>query len=578
MCTRSKYTFLLGLVVGVALTYINLTAYINIASKKSTIKKCKGSVMKRVRPIVFGPVEDLTTFALRSMLEKKQTAEGTSQLDGRGQALIRIFRKLKYNKPRNYQERSEVKHFLDVAVEALPLPFQSARVALVPGPYTTFILASTAVLAGATIVFNERSGAGCPDLSNPWEICWVDGFLGGQYGMGTGNALRHVSKKQIFSPIPNIYSVLGEGVSLFRSLMQASRTFQDDQFAHVMPRAFEIPKHRRAAVAAVESAEISTHWVARREGKKKLSRHFNKEVAKHLKAALRKNYTVRITEQKPWLIREVVQPLLLNQRRFSVRLHVFVRLNPLRIYVHDSMAVHLASEQYIEGLEHFSNQCMQEPDQVFQQLSCPKYIPNDDARQKQSQRTHLWSKQAFVEYLETSSISAKKIQKEIEHLIILTIFSIDMWQVKNLKDRKDKSFSLLGATFSVDKSGNPFLENINTYPSTAIDTPGSFHEKIWMLTDMWRIVGVGGYDRSGRGYKKRVEERISKFCRGKVCDGSKFHRELLWQYEDEQQYKGTWQLVFPTKSSIAEHDQRYSKKSIPGHYNEFLREYVVEKR
>ena len=90
----------------------------------------------------------------------------------------------------------------------------------------------------------------------------------------------------------------------------------------------------------------------------------------------------------------------------------------------------------------------------------------------------------------------------------------------------------------------------------------SFHEKIWMLTDMWRILGVGGYDRNGRGYEKRVGERISKFCRGKVCDGSKFYRDLLWQYEDEQQYKGTWQLAFPTKSSIAEHDQMYSRKSL----------------
>ena len=57
------------------------------------------------------------------------------------------------------------------------------------------------------MIFDEKSKSGCPS-DKEWDICWVDGWVGGADGMGTANKgyfPHREDPKRIHGPLYNSY-------------------------------------------------------------------------------------------------------------------------------------------------------------------------------------------------------------------------------------------------------------------------------------------------------------------------------------------------------------------------------------
>ena len=139
---------------------------------------------------------------------------------------------------------------------------------------------------------------------------------------------------------------------------------------------------------------------------------------------------------------------------------------------------------------------------------------------------------------------------------------------------------------------------------------------------MYRMLGVGGYNEVERKYSKYVKDKIERFCttasnkkrkqeetklkvkskvennlNGKIRRRQLLKRtkkrlknanwwctkkeiQILMQYEDEKAYSGSWELAFPTRIGLLDTYQSIrqseeTKKWVPGHYNQFLWDYIL---
>ena len=71
-----------------------------------------------------------------------------------------------------------------------------------------------------------------------------------------------------------------------------------------------------------------------------------------------------------------------------------------------------------------------------------------------------------------------------------------------MKFKEDNGFSFLGPDVAIDNDGNPFLLEINAFPTTAVGSPLGVQLKLGMLTDMYRMLGAGGYNDVERKYRR----------------------------------------------------------------------------
>jgi hypothetical protein len=366
-----------------------------------------------------------------------------------------------------------------------------------------------------------------------------------------------------------------------------------------------------------------------------------------------------------------------------MRLHTFVRLNPLRIYIHQDSVVRLASEKYLANGK-VENKCMHITNQAYQTPKCPKYIKNTNINT--AEQSHLWNLKTLLNYIgreyygtnnnnnnikkddgvaveedeaslddllsmeldndelnknggtpvkkaDTINKNNAKHQKlkysspevlweKIQELVVKSILASDEWREEKMKYKHDNGFSFLGPDVAIDNEGVPFLLEINAFPTTSVSTPLGVQLKLEMLTDMYRMLGVGGYNDVERKYSKYVKDKIERFCttasnkkrkqeESKVKTKSKVENnvtgkvrrrqllkqtkknfkntnwwctkkeiQILMQYEDEKAYSGSWELAFPTRIGLLDTYQSIkqseaTKKWVPGHYNNFLWDYIL---
>ena len=572
-------------------------------------------------------------------------------MDKRGKAIERYRKELPTDTPRPGTEQAEkFKTALLTSIKTFPSPSgrnlkkkpgHKLRIAIVRGDGTGWVVGASAQVAGAELVFDDKSKVGCPTDASAWDICWVDGWVGGGDGMGNANGghfkLRN-DPKHLHAPLYNSYNIVGEKRTLLRSLTRAALHFKDPSYLQVMPRSFELPKQRGELIKAVKRGRNSDLWIAKPSyGSTARGIYvFNKKSKTGVPDENAKG------QDAAWIIQEYLNPLLLRGHKFDMRLHLFVRLNPLRIYIHQDSVVRLASEKYVPNGK-LANKCMHITNQAYQQPNCRNYAKNTDLAQ--SEKSHLWNLKTLLRYLsrtfyrdderpdnnsgdieesleemldmdETtvskedagSENKGKKLKysspeilwEKIQEVVVKSVLASDEWRPSKMKYKEDNGFSFLGPDVAIDNDGNPFLLEINAFPTTAVGSPLGVQLKLGMLTDMYRMLGAGGYNDVERKYNVAVKHKIASYCdtkkislkirrrllkrkgsiKRKLAKCSKKERQILMQYEDEKAYSGSWELAFPTRiglldtySSIT--SSKETKKWVPGHYNQLLWDYIL---
>ena len=117
--------------------------------------------------------------------------------------------------------------------------------------------------------------------------------------------------------------------------------------------------------------------------------------------------------------------------------------------------------------------------------------------------------------------SPEVLWEKTQELLVKSVLASDEWSEDKLKYKEDNGFSFLGPDVAIDNEGKPFLLEINAFPTTSVSTPLGVQLKLQMLTDMYRMLGVGGYNDAGRRYGKYVKERIQTYCNDPKYDKRK---------------------------------------------------------
>ncbi|GBG28435.1 Tubulin polyglutamylase TTLL5 [Hondaea fermentalgiana] len=297
--------------------------------------------------------------------------------------------------------------------------------------------------------------------------------------------------------------------------------------------------------------------------------------------------------------RYIANPLLLDQRKFDLRIYVAVTsFDPLRVYIYQEGLVRLTTEEYRNDAEslknryvHLTNYSVQKKSKKFvvtesaasrdeddvrptskgSVTSCSTHdsdtnskrsnntsdeevnqTPEDNADSNSSQReahekASKWSLRTFRARLERMGLDAEGMFANIDALIIKTLISIEP-QVLSAMDmhvrHASNCFQLFGFDVLVDEDLKPWLIEVNLGPSLGCDSALDLQIKSAMIADLLTLAGVQPCD----VHRKRTEEPFVT-AKPSLAPAPSATR-LVREFETEKRRSGGWRCVYPSPTAF----------------------------
>jgi tubulin polyglutamylase TTLL5 len=275
--------------------------------------------------------------------------------------------------------------------------------------------------------------------------------------------------------------------------------------------------------------------------------------------------------------RYVDNPLLVNNRKFDLRLYVAVTsFNPLKIYLHKEGLCRLATEPYSNDTydhkyAHLTNYSInkhniknkvvnpEDGDLIDEKQTNMNKDRNNDGELKGNELKLSLAELNTI--LEDMGISSGPIWNKIEDLIIKTLISVEskiynaleMFSVNN-----ESCFELFGFDVLIDAALKPWLMEVNFSPSLNTDSPLDLKVKGKVLADLFNLVGVKQSGNASTNKNKEsftnpfadiaTNEILSELKASFDIDlqGDKGKRSLItFIKEIERANSGGYKLIFP---------------------------------
>lgn len=197
---------------------------------------------------------------------------------------------------------------------------------------------------------------------------------------------------------------------------------------------------------------------------------------------------------KVWNVQRYIHnPLLIDNKKFDIRCYVLVTsFNPLRVYLFDEGMVRLCTSEYTldinklgDSYRHLTNYSInKQNDEVFEE--------NEDA--DGSNTGHKQSLSAFLDRLrEEGRVDPQLIVERMKGVVAKTMIACESEcypQSVGLRGRDRCCFEVFGFDIMFDSKLNPYLLEVNIYPSMMSASPFDKKLKCTMLSDVMHIVGV----------------------------------------------------------------------------------------
>jgi len=211
--------------------------------------------------------------------------------------------------------------------------------------------------------------------------------------------------------------------------------------------------------------------------------------------------------------RYIQKPLLLDGYKFDLRLYVLVMgCDPLRIFLHRSGLVRLASEPYVEPsaknlahtMVHLTNYAINKMNPNFEENTNPS-----DARDG-----HKRSWAAVCEYLQQSGHDVDALVAAIEDLVIKTLLAVQpslahcyhSCQPDDVEN--SMCFEILGFDVMIDHKLQPWLLEVNHAPSFATESELDRVVKREVLVDSFTMLNLSPEAR--RKKKREAREKMEQ--------------------------------------------------------------------
>jgi len=233
-----------------------------------------------------------------------------------------------------------------------------------------------------------------------------------------------------------------------------------------------------------------------------------------------------------------IDPYLIDGLKFDFRIYVLVTsVDPLRIYINEDGLTRFCTEQY-------SPPCGNNIDKQFSHLtnySLNKNNPNFviDAESGGGYKRSL---QSVLKYMEDSGNDSKKLKKNIDDIIRLTLISIQPHLSSfyhsscHVSDGKSRFFEILGFDILIDKDLKPWLIEVNTMPSLTTGSILDHTIKKNVVLDTLKILNITP------GFKRKCKSRFLEFSSaGKAPTEKLFSPEA----ETEISKSTSWRQIYP---------------------------------
>jgi tubulin polyglutamylase TTLL4 len=264
----------------------------------------------------------------------------------------------------------------------------------------------------------------------------------------------------------------------------------------------------------------------------------------------------------------VSNPLLINGRKFDLRLYVLVSsFDPLKIYLYKNGLARFAGKRYSHQKSNRSRFVHLTNYSVSKKLQdkVKDEDPFFDGDSKFSMKDNKWTFDILKDYFKLQNIDFDKIMDRIEKIVITTIMSVHKRNSSGLQSLPNKNccYELFGFDILLDSNLKAWLMEVNISPSMKSSCSLDFEVKRNLASDTFNLVGfqISQLESISQRFKDKLiaprsylstKER-QKQCRvmkGGYCDIFKDMTEndfkILAELEDEYQRKGDYIRLWPS--------------------------------
>jgi len=351
----------------------------------------------------------------------------------------------------------------------------------------------------------ERAGlCRAEDEQTEWSLLWTSQV--------TSELLSTMTKAQRVNHFPGSEN-LGRKDLLIRHLSRLQRHFGHD--CKVAPTGFVLPKDARAWKKNYLNAP-DTLWIWK-PCNGRCGRRIS--ILCPSSSAEEAGKAEEHSQKRGVIQQYIADPLLIEGYKFDLRIYVVVTsFDPLKVYLNTEGLVRLATAKYTPDIKTLGTRTMHLTNYSINKYS-ENFVPNKDksngdAGNADGGLPSKWSFQELRQYFIRNFLDFDGLFERIVDLIIKTLIAVEP-KVRAASASNDASggprenlssscFEIYGFDVMTDRALQPWLLEVNIYPSLRTDSPLDKRIKTELIADRLTLIGLQPPPDSAFGLASRL--------------------------------------------------------------------------
>ena len=362
----------------------------------------------------------------------------------------------------------------------------------------------------------------------PWTIAWSSGHI-------KLTSYEKLSKYQKMNHFPRSNELTRKDL-LYKNLSKLKELFPGTKFdflpeSYILPNEFTFLKDKM-------DKNPNQFWIVKPVASSQGRGIF-----------LTKNITDIPTNHQAIASRYIINPFLINKKKFDLRIYAFVTsIIPLRIYRFKEGLTRFSANKYSLDINdrcaHLTNYAVNKNNKNYIQNESPFEVDYNSSK---------WTLTSLKQYLEENGIRSDLIFEKIDDIIIKTFISCENNLVNAISkycSYQENCFELYGFDILIDEHLNCWLMEVNLSPNLHFDAAIDLKIKGEMIAEMFDLIRIVPYDIRNEIYENNTKfGSIAKYLNYKELKDIKITNEIkqeIWDTEEELARVKQFKRIFPS--------------------------------
>ena len=362
----------------------------------------------------------------------------------------------------------------------------------------------------------------------PWTIAWSSGHI-------KLTSYEKLSKYQKMNHFPRSNELTRKDL-LYKNLSKLKELFPGTKFdflpeSYILPNEFTFLKDKM-------DKNPNQFWIVKPVASSQGRGIF-----------LTKNITDIPTNHQAIASRYIINPFLINKKKFDLRIYAFVTsIIPLRIYRFKEGLTRFSANKYSLDINdrcaHLTNYAVNKNNKNYIQNESPFEVDYNSSK---------WTLTSLKQYLEENGIRSDLIFEKIDDIIIKTFISCENNLVNAISkycSYQENCFELYGFDILIDEHLNCWLMEVNLSPNLHFDAAIDLKIKGEMIAEMFDLIRIVPYDIRNEIYENNTKfGSIAKYLNYKEFKDIKITNEIkqeIWDTEEELARVKQFKRIFPS--------------------------------